>query len=100
MPGDPVHYAYGNRNNRQLVETYGFTLSKENPCASSEFRIDLSTNPKEVLTSAKVLLPDSKIYNDYENIDNITEMAIIRSNKVSDDLLCYLRSVLMTSNYE
>lgn len=100
MPGNSINYPYGNRNNRQLLETYGFTLTKDNPIASAEFRIYLSTNPKEALTSARQLLPDQKVLNDYENIDNYTEIAKVKANDSSEDFLCYLRSVLMTSNYD
>lgn len=100
LPGQPIHYPYGNRSNRQLLECYGFVLSDKNPCASAEFRIILSTNPKEALTSARQLLPEQKILDDYENIDNYTEIAKVRANATSDDLLCFLRSVLMTSNYD
>lgn len=100
LPGQPIHYPYGNRSNRQLLETYGFVLSDKNPSASAEFRIILSTNPKEALTSAKQLLPEQKILDDYENIDNYTETAKARASITSDDLLCFLRSVLMTSNYD
>ena len=83
-----------------MLETYGFTLLLDNPCASAEFRINLCTNPKEALTSARQLLPDQSILADYENIDNYSEVTKVRANEASDDLLCYLRSVLMTSNYD
>jgi len=100
MPGEQVLYTYGNRSNRYLLEHYGFVLSDENPYASVEFRIIISTNPKETLASARQLLPDEKTLQDYENIDDVTELVQVKANTLSDELMAYLRSVLMTCNYD
>ena len=64
-----------------------------------DIRVVLSTNPKEKIKNAKSLLPDEKMLKD-ENMEITTELLRISPLNVSEDLLAYLRSVLMMKNYE
>lgn len=46
-----------------------------------------------------MLLPDQKTLDDMENIDTTTELLRVKSYRISEGLLAYLRSVLI-NNYE
>ena len=59
----------------------------------------IGTNPKDKVTDPSVLLPDQKTLDDVENIDTTTELLRVKSYRISEGLLAYLRSVLL-NNYE
>ena len=79
--------------------SYGFTLDETNLFASLEFRVVIGTNPKEKVTDPAVLLPNQETLDDFENIDYSTELLRVKSYRISEGLLAYLRSVLI-NNYE
>jgi len=99
-PGEQVFFTYGRRSNQCLVENYGFTLDHNNFYSHLPFRAVLATNPKAKIKSAKELLPDEKMLADEENFYAVTELLKVKYNKVSPEVLSFLRSVLMESNYE
>lgn len=83
--------------------SYGFSLEADNPYASLEFRVTLSTNPKSQINHASELFPDSKTLEDQENLNVTTEKVRVKPNRISESkfyrlillgLFSYLRSVL------
>lgn len=59
----------------------------------------IGTDPKDKITDPTVLLPDEKILKDTENIEYTTELLRVKSYRLSEGLLAYLRSVMM-NHYE
>jgi len=54
----------------------------------------LGTSPDGDIEDITELLPDEKILEDVENIETQTEVMVIRSHRVPNELLEYLRSVM------
>ena len=57
----------------------------------------IGTNPKEKITDPKVLLPDQETLDDAENLEYTTELLRVKSYRLSEGLMAYLRSVVMNS---
>lgn len=99
--GDQVFYEYGNRSDDYLVEQYGFCLNPdENPFSAWKFRVSIGVSPTGEIEDIEELLPTESMYSEenYQNIDNVTEMISVQSHRISEQFFEYLRQT-MTSHY-
>lgn len=78
--------------------SYGF-CHYENKYNNFRFRVIIGTSPVEAVKSPADLLPTAKMLEDRENIDITTEVLTLRQQRLSFEMLNYLRSVLVP-NYK
>jgi len=94
-----MFFEYGNRGDDYLVEQYGFCLDPDqNPFSQWKIRVLIGVNPIGEIEDISELIPDQAIIDDYENIDNLTDLIGVQRYRVSEPLLEYLRHT-MSAHY-
>lgn len=72
---------------------------KENKFDALKVRVVVGTAPEGKIENPSDLLPTQKLLEDTEHLSTTTELLVVKSFKLSSDLMNYLRSVLM-NNFE
>lgn len=93
--GMQLYYQYGHRSDDFLVDNYGFCLDPgRNPFSSWKFRVVMGSQTPQTLSDITELIPTEAHRAIWSQINDKTELMAVQSDRISEPLFEYLRSVL------
>ena len=99
--GEQALNEYGHRSDDFLVEQYSFCMEPgENRFSAWKFRVNVGVSPTGEIEDIAELLPTESMYSEenYQNIDNVTEIVAVQSHRISEQFFEYMRQT-MTYHY-